>query len=204
MEQYKEVRKAFFNRAALTVAKDLLGRWLIHETPSGLLAGRVVETEAYDETDPASHSCHGRTERNAMMFESGGSAYVYRSYGIHWCLNVAAGPKGFGAAVLIRALEPILGDRDMAHHRATTSPTCSHRDLCRGPGRLCQALGVTAEHNGVSMVTSSLRFVTPRGLRRPESFATPRIGISRAIEAPWRFCIPSNRYVSGSTKLNRP
>ena len=204
MEQYKEVRKAFFNRAALTVAKDLLGRWLIHETPSGLLAGRVVETEAYDETDPASHSCHGRTERNAMMFESGGSAYVYRSYGIHWCLNVAAGPKGFGAAVLIRALEPILGDREMAHHRATTSPTCRHRDLCRGPGRLCQALGVTAEHNGVNMVTSSLRFVTPRGFRRPESFATPRIGISRAVEAPWRFCIPSNRYVSGSTQLNRP
>ena len=203
MEPYKELKARFFQRSALTVARDLLGRWLIHDQQSGLVGGRIVETEAYDETDPASHSCHGRTERNAMMFESGGSAYVYRSYGIHWCLNVAVAKPGFGAAVLIRAIEPIVGLAQMAELRGTTHPSCKPRDLCRGPGRLCQALDISGAHNGLDMTTSQLRLVTPRGFRKPETLATPRIGITKAIEAPWRFCIPENRYVSGPSKLNR-
>ena len=203
MEPYKELKADFFRRSAVTVAQELLGRWLIHERPNGLVGGRIVETEAYDETDPASHSCHGRTVRNAMMFEAGGAAYVYRSYGIHWCLNVAVAKQGFGAAVLIRAIEPSVGIEQMQELRASTSPNCKPRDLCRGPGRLCQALAISDAHNGLDMTTGPLSLVTPRGFRKPQTLATPRIGITKAVEAPWRFCIPENRYVSGPSKLNR-
>ena len=203
MIQFKELPKSFFHRPTLRVARDLLGRLLVHQTPSGTMIGRIVETEGYDETDAASHSCHGETERNAMMFEDGGSAYIYRSYGIHWCINVAVGTRGFGAAVLIRALEPLYGADLMAQNRAATSPSCKTRDLCRGPGRLCQAFAITGEQNGSNMRKKPLFIANPSGFRRPESLATPRIGISQAVDAPWRFCIPENRYVSGPAWLNR-
>jgi len=205
MYRFRPTKPAFFLRDAQELGRDLLGRVLLHETPSGTLSAIIVETEAYDETDPASHSCHGRTDRNQMMFEAGGHAYIYRSYGMHWCLNVAAGKPGFGSAVLIRALKPIAGLEHMRKNRQVKSnKLVCDRDLCRGPGRLCQALGLSGTQNGVDMITGTLRFVTPTGFRKPPVLATPRIGISKAIDTPWRFCIPYEPYVSGPKRLREP
>ena len=151
------------------------------------VGGRIVETEAYDHEDPASHSFSGPTERNAVMFGPGGYAYVYRSYGIHWCLNLVTG--GEASAVLIRALEPTEGLELMMARRGLETP----RLLCSGPGRLCQALGVTREHNG-------MRMDQPPFWLEPGPNAGvvvgPRIGITKAIDAPWRFGEAGSRFLS--------
>jgi DNA-3-methyladenine glycosylase len=165
---------------------------LVHDGPDGRTVGRIVETEAYDETDPASHCFGGRTERTRVMFGPGGYAYVYRSYGIHWCFNVTAGRDGFGAAVLVRAVEPLEGLDLMARRRGSRS---TDRDLSRGPGRLTQAMGIDRSHYGVDLVSGSLRITTGRAVWRV--VVTPRVGITRAVESPWRFVVAGNRYVSG-------
>ena len=188
---------SFFCAPASQVAKSLLGRFLIHALPQGQLVGRIVETEAYDEGEPASHSFGGPTMRNRTMFALGGHAYVYRSYGIHWCLNVATGPVGVGAAVLIRALEPVEGINAMTATRRKTYAACTRRDLCRGPGRLCQAMAITKAHDGLMMNQEPLWLGTPADFRSPRVAATPRVGISKATDLPWRFCIVDNPFVSG-------
>ena len=202
MYRFRQLKPAFFRRDVQELAKDLLGRVLLHETTAGTLGAIIVETEAYDETDPAGHSYCGQTTRNQMMFATGGTAYIYRSYGMHWCLNVAAGAAGFGAAVLIRALKPVEGLAIIRRNRQKNSAKpLSDLDLCRGPGRLCQALSLGAEQNGVNMLEGSLRIVTPSGFRKPKTLATPRIGISKGVDTPWRFCILEEPYVSGPKKL---
>src|SRR5271169_278384 len=138
----RPIGRSFFGRSVLEVAPDLIGATLL---VSGV-GGRIVEVEAYHQTDPAAHSFHGPTARNAVMFGPPGFAYVYRSYGIHWCLNFVCEPKGSAGAVLIRALEPLTGLAAMRRRRGLTD----ERLLCSGPGRLCEALGITRAQNGLA------------------------------------------------------
>lgn len=153
------------------------------------IGGVIIETEAYDRHDPASHSHRGPTPRNAAMFGPPGHAYVYRSYGMHWCLNLVCGPEP-GAAVLIRALLPLHGLVTMRARRSGMTD----RLLCAGPGRLCAALGVTAALDGQSLEVPPFRLLAPAG--SCAVVAGPRIGISRAQDVPWRFGLQDSRYLS--------
>ena len=173
-----------------------------------------METEAYDQSDPASHSYRGRTARCQVMFERGGLAYVYRSYGLHWCINVSCGPPGYGAAVLLRALQPLRGESIMQHRRHTAACAARsaplteaalqrlNRRLAVGPGNLCVAMGIGANHNGADLQRSALRLCHGTAANHLEVVATPRIGISIAEDVPWRFVIAGNRYVSASRKAS--
>jgi DNA-3-methyladenine glycosylase len=174
---------SFYARDVLAVARDLIGATLLVEG----IGGVVVETEAYAADDPASHSFAGPTARNSVMFGPPGHAYVYRSYGIHWCFNVVCEP---GGAVLIRALEPRHGVERMCERRGVTDP----RLLCSGPGRLCQALGITIAQNGLRLDHPPFRLVC--GNSAPAIVAGARIGISKAVERPWRFGLAGSRFLS--------
>jgi DNA-3-methyladenine glycosylase len=175
-----------FMRNSAEVASRLIGMTLL----VGGVGGIIVETEAYDGEDPASHSFSGPTPRNAVMFGPPGRAYVYLSYGIHWCLNVVCREAGHGAGVLIRALEPTAGVPLMTKRRRQQDP----RILCAGPGRLGQALAVTHELNGKSIDTPP--FSLTAASRRVRVVCGPRIGISKAVDRPWRFGLAGSRYVS--------
>jgi DNA-3-methyladenine glycosylase len=169
---------AYYARPAPVVAAALIG---VHLTLDGV-GGTIVEAEAYGPGDPASHSFGGRTPRNAAMFGPVACAYVYRSYGLHWCFNVVCGgPDETGSAVLIRALEPRTGLTAMADRRGSSSI----RDLCRGPGRLCQALGITGAHDGAPLLRPP--FHLAERLEQPHIVTGRRIGISKGVETPWRF-----------------
>ena len=159
-------------------------------------AGRIVEVEAYvGPHDPAAHGYGGRrTERNGSMFGPPGTAYVYRSYGVHWCINVVTEREGEPCAVLVRALEPVVGIPTMERRRGKSDA----RALCSGPGKLCQALGITREQDGHDLGRGPLRLLRPRRRGRLEIAAGPRIGITRAADWPLRF------YVAGSPWLSRP
>ncbi|CAO4152533.1 DNA-3-methyladenine glycosylase [Methylorubrum aminovorans] len=174
---------AFFDRPAAPVAAELIGWRLLADGVGGV----IVETEAYDRTDPASHSFAGPTPRNASMFGPPGRAYVYRSYGLHWCLNLVCET---GSAVLLRALEPTAGLEAMRARRGLDAP----RLLCAGPGRLAQALGIDRSHDGLPLDRAPFTWVAPVG--HVSVAATTRIGISRGIEAPWRFLVPGSPYLS--------
>ena len=174
-----------FDRPAPVVARALIGMRLFVDG----VGGRVVETEAYDRADPASHSSNGPTARNAAMFGPPAHAYVYRSYGLHWCLNLVCGPEP-GSAVLIRALEPESGVAAMQARRGTVAV----RDLCRGPGRLCQALGVTNALDGWSLEAPP--FMLLAATEELDVVSGPRIGITRGIETEWRFGLAGSRFLS--------
>ena len=168
------------------MAPDLIGVTLLVDG----IGGRIVEAEAYDHEDPASHGYRGRTERNAAMFGPPGHAYVYRSYGIHWCLNFVCEEEGVANAVLIRALEPTYGFDEMRRRRGVDDPGL----LCSGPGKLCQALGVTREHNALRLDRPPFEL---RPLERAvDVVAGPRIGITRAAELPWRYAEGGSRFLS--------
>lgn len=175
-----------FNADAIEVARALIGVTLLVNG----VGGRIVETEAYDPADPASHSFNGPTPRNASMFGPAGRVYVYRSYGIHWCLNLVCREAGHGAAVLIRAVEPLQGLDVMRERRGVPD---AHL-LCSGPGRLCQALAVTREMDGMRLDQPPLALLPASG--GVEVVTGVRIGITKAVEQPWRFGLMGSRYVS--------
>jgi DNA-3-methyladenine glycosylase len=183
-----------FRAASTDVARVLIGASVFVDG----VGGRIVETEAYDQTDPASHTFAGKTARNAVMFGPPGRVYVYRSYGIHWCLNFSCMPIGHGAGVLIRAVEPTAGIARMRARRGLHD----ERLLCSGPGRLCQALGVTHAMNGARLDRAPFR-VVPRapGDASIVVEAGTRIGISKGVELPWRFVLAGSRFLS---KPHRP
>lgn len=188
--------REFYARATLDVARDLLGKTLVHCTPQGLAAGIIVETEGYvAAVDPAAHAYRGLTPRTRVMFGAAGHAYVYRSYGLHSLVNVVTQQEGEAAAVLLRALQPTVGVELMRERRG---PTVTERDLCRGPGRLCLALGITLDDNGADFLGPDLWIAeTPDFPVDAPIAATPRIGITRATDLPWRFVLDGNPYVSG-------
>jgi len=162
------------------------------------VGGTMVEVEAYDRDDPAAHGFRGRTERNASMFGPAGHAYVYRSYGIHWCLNLVCGPVGVPAAVLVRALEPTHGLDVMRKRRGLED----ERLLCAGPGRLCQALGVTRVHDGLALDAPPFELRPPT--EAVDVAVAVRIGITRAADLPWRYVERGSRFLSRGLPRARP
>lgn len=175
-----------FNAEAIEVARALIGVIVLFDG----VGGRVVETEAYDRDDPASHTHRGRTERNASMFGPPAHAYVYRSYGIHWCLNFVCREAGHGAGVLIRAIEPLHGLGRMRERRGLHDEHL----LCAGPGRVAQALGITRAHDGLPL--DQPPFELRAGDVAGEVASGPRIGITKAADVPWRFGLAGSRFLS--------
>ena len=179
----KPLPRAFYGRDALVVAPDLLGRTLVHETAEGTVAGRIVEVEAYcGPVDPASHAYRGPTQRNAVMFGPAGHLYVYFTYGMHYCANVVCEEEGSPGAVLLRAVEPKQGLELMARRRATSAVGA----LAKGPARLAQAFGIDRAQNGSDLVEGPVWIGGAPVLAGPVE-SSPRIGITRAAEEPWRF-----------------
>jgi len=184
----------FYARPVLDVARELIGCTVEHRG----VAGVIVETEAYHDSEPACHAFVGLTPRTATLFGKPGRAYVYRSYGIHALFNAVCEPDGVGAAVLIRALQPIAGLDEMRARRGQIAGRATReQDLCSGPGKLTQALGVSLAHNRSDLASGPVRI----GARTEQWLDPPivegtRIGITRAVELPWRFCIAGNEHVS--------
>jgi len=178
--------RSFFARSVHEVAPDLIGATLLFNGVGGM----IVEVEAYHHTDPAAHSYNGPTERNAVMFGPPGFAYVYRSYGIHWCVNAVCEETGSASAVLIRALQPTHGLAIMRQRRGVEN----ERLLCSGPGRLCQALGITRAHNGLPLDRPPFELRARRG--DCDVVAGVRIGITKAADLPWRYALKGSRFLS--------
>jgi DNA-3-methyladenine glycosylase len=182
----KQLRKAFFNRRVLEVAPDLIGATLLVDGVGGI----IVEVEAYHHTEPAAHSYRGPTPRNAVMFGPAGFAYVYRSYGIHWCVNFVCEKAGSASAVLIRALEPTHGIPTMRRRRGLHD----ERLLCSGPGKLTEALGITHAHNGLALDAPPIvLYARPA---KPNIVAGVRIGLTKAVDLPWRYGLRGSKFLS--------
>ncbi len=182
----------FEGKSVEELAKTMLGCELIHKTSEGTAAGIIVETESYHETDEASHSFRGKTKRTEVMFGPPGRIYVYFTYGMHWCFNITAEEKGVGAAVLIRALEPTRGIELMRKRRGKDNI----RDLCSGPSKLVNALGITKEDYGKPVFGGNFALLPREESASLEIRSGPRIGISKAKDKPWRFWIEGNNFTS--------
>lgn len=202
------LRRSFYARPTLEVAPDLLGKVLVHKTRAGLTSGMITEVEAYvGEADPACHAAPGPTKRNAPMYGPPGHAYVYLNYGVHYLINVVTEPKGSPAAVLIRALAPLEGIAFMRRRRKK-SRTARHvntvrhipdDELCKGPGNVTHAMGITLKDTGVDLLGDRL-FVEDRGYRVERILWSPRIGITVGTEHPWRCYAEGHPSVSGRKK----
>ena len=196
----RRLARDFYAQETVAVARALLGTFLVHRSREGTTVGRIVETEAYlGRLDPASHAHKGETARNRSMFGPPGHVYVYFIYGVHWCCNVVTAPAGVGEAVLLRALEPVEGIEVMAARRRTEV----ERNLCSGPGKLVQAMGITREHDGADLVRGPLGiwdragWSPPPGRAWDEEIATSaRVGITKAADLPLRFLLRGNPHVS--------
>ncbi len=185
MHRQARLDRAWFERDAPTVGPDLLNKLLVVTADGVRCSGRIIETEAYMPDDPASHTFNGESKRNAVMFGPAGHLYVYLSYGIHQCANVVTGPVGSGQAVLIRAVQPVDGIEQMRQRRGRPD-----RELSDGPGKLCQALGIGAQHDGADLLASEVAIVDD-GFAPPSAPRVgPRIGITKATTTPWRFRRP--------------
>jgi DNA-3-methyladenine glycosylase len=188
--------RSFYERPTLEVAEDLIGKVLVHRTPEGVTSGMIVETEAYiGEDDPACHAACGPTRRNALLYGPPGIAYVYLNYGIHYLVNAVTESKGRPAAVLIRALQPLENVGLMTKRRGLSCVDEVER-ICRGPGNLTRALGITLAENGLDLTRGPLR-IEDRGLAAGRVSWGPRIGIRVAVKRPWRCSVVGNRAVSG-------
>lgn len=190
----RRLPRSFFGRPATVVGPELLGRVLVRELPDGTrLAARLVEVEAYEEGDPASHSYRGRTPRNEVMFGRPGHLYVYFTYGMHFCSNVVTGADGEGSAVLLRAAEPLLGLEVMAGNRGVEGP----RLLCSGPARLTQAFGIGRPENGVDVVRGpSLYLLSGEPVSARAIARSTRVGVNVGFERRWRFSVRGSPFVS--------
>jgi DNA-3-methyladenine glycosylase len=189
----ESLTQSFFDRSVLEVAPELIGATLL----VGGIGGVIVEVEAYHHTEPAAHSYRGRTARNAVMFGPAGFAYVYRSYGIHWCLNFVCEGEGSASAVLLRALQPTEGLATMRRRRGLAD----ERLLCSGPGRLCEALAVTDAHYGLRLDRPPFAlFARPGAV---EIATGPRIGLTKAVELPWRYGLAGSPFLSKPFKPAR-
>jgi DNA-3-methyladenine glycosylase len=186
MARGRKLARAFFARSVHEVAPELIGATFLFKGVGGI----IVEVEAYHHTDPAAHSYNGRTERNAVMFGPPGFAYVYRSYGIHWCVNFVCEESGSASAVLIRAIEPTQGLAAMRWRRDLKD----EKLLCSGPGKLTQALAITIAHNGLPLDRKPLELHART--ETPKIAVGPRIGISKAIDEPWRYGMAGSRFLS--------
>jgi DNA-3-methyladenine glycosylase len=184
----KRLTRDFFARSVHEVAPELIGATLLVDG----VGGRIVEVEAYDQDDPASHGFRGRTARTASMFGPPGYAYVYRSYGVHWCLNLVCAEEGRAEAALVRALEPTQGLEAMRERRGVEAA----RALCSGPGKLCQALGITRAYDGLPLDEPPFELLARED--EPPLAVGTRVGITRAVEQPWRYGL------AGSPFLSRP
>ncbi|HZP18922.1 MAG TPA: DNA-3-methyladenine glycosylase [Bauldia sp.] len=180
------ITREFFDRSVHEVAPALIGTTMLVDGVGGV----IVEVEAYHHTDPAAHSYGGRTERNAVMFGPPGFAYVYRSYGIHWCVNFVCEAEGSASAVLIRALQPTVGLATMRGRRGVEDD----RQLCSGPGKLCEALGITAAMNGMALDRAPFALSTAG--EKPTVATGKRIGISKGVDEPWRYGLKGSPYLS--------
>lgn len=178
----KKLDRTFYTINTIEAARKVLGKILVHQTGECIISGRIVETEAYLRDDPACHASRGMTKRNEVMFGEPGHAYVYFTYGFHYCLNFVTQPEGIPEAILIRALEPLEGIEIMQRNRNRERET----DLCSGPGKLTQALGIGIEQNGEDLLSDTL-YVLDDGVDVGKIITRPRIGIKEAVHEPWRF-----------------
>ncbi|MDO8586458.1 MAG: DNA-3-methyladenine glycosylase [Armatimonadota bacterium] len=192
----KPLPRDFYLQDTIEAAKALVGKLLVHCSPEGIISGRIVETEAYLRDDPACHASRGMTQRNRVMFGPPGHAYVYFTYGMHFCMNAVTQPEGIAEAVLIRALQPLEGMELMRRNRKGARD----RDLCSGPGKLTQALGIIRGHNGVDLTDSCL-IIADDGEKQGELVQATRIGIKEAADKPWRFY--SRRYAEWVSRVDR-
>lgn len=190
MTMNKTLKASFYQRDAIEVAKDLLGCVIERQWNGVTLSGRIVETEAYLENDPACHAFRGKTPRTETMFSAGGISYVYLIYGMYHCFNAVTGHEGSGEAVLIRALEPLQGIEEMKRLRKTDKI----KNLCSGPGKLCQALEIKKSENNICLQSKSLRIM--QGPIKEEIYTTTRIGISLGSELPYRYYLKNNPFIS--------
>lgn len=202
-----KLTREFFYRDVDTVAVELLGCVLSCKTQDGiLLAGRIVDTEAYAGSgDPASHSKNGKTKRNAVMFGPGGHLYVYFTYGMHFCCNIVTGPEGCGEAVLLRALEPLEGIKQMAFRRygQENINRTQFMNLCRGPARLCQAFGIGRNENGLDLLDGYFNLIIGETMENETILHRPRVGIREGREQLRRYCIKDNPWVSRDPKATK-
>ena len=200
MRRGKVLERSFYSRPTLKVTEELLGKVLVHRTREGLASGVIVETEAYiGEDDPACHASFGRTARSEPLFGPPGIAYVYLNYGVHYLVNAVTEADGYPGAVLIRALQPLDGLELMQKRRAPDGRAIDAHDLCRGPGNLTKALGITIRDNRLDLSESKLT-IEDRGIQVGTIATGPRIGIRVAVERPWRYWVEGHRAVSAHRK----
>lgn len=193
MANRKVLPKQFYLQPTLDVARQLIGKLFEHRSNDGVISGRIVEVEAYHETEPASHTYRGRTGRNEVMFRDGGYLYVYFTYGMHYCMNVVTEGSGTGAAVLIRAVEPLDGLEWIIRNRGDRHTL---HNLTNGPAKVCEAFGIDRSHNGLPLSGPAVRILETPAVPSSQIEISRRIGISRATELEWRFALKDNPFVS--------
>lgn len=195
----KILPRKFYAREVRAVAKDLLGKILVKKDGNSILAGKIVEVEAYDgKIDQAAHTFIGKTKRNQIMFNEGGYFYVYFTYGTHYCCNVVTGKKDHGTAVLIRAIEPVKGIKKMIENRYGRDLLNEKErfNLTSGPGKVCQAMGINKSHYGADLTDDTIFIMDSQKIQKDMIVIAKRVGIKKSIELPWRFYIKDNPYVS--------
>ena len=195
----KKLKREFYTRGVLTVARDLLGKTLVKEKDGIRLSGKIVEVEAYDgEVDMAAHTYIGKTKRNEIMFKEGGFFYVYFTYGAHFCCNIVTGKPGRGAAVLIRGIEPLEGVDIMVLNRFGRKLLNDREifNLTSGPGKICSAFNITKNEYGLDLTGGDVYLIDGPKIKRENIVVTKRIGIKKSVDLPWRFYIKDNPFVS--------
>ncbi|MFI5251051.1 MAG: DNA-3-methyladenine glycosylase [Bacteroidota bacterium] len=198
-ESLRKLPRSFYLRSTLTVAKDLLGRYIVRKARGITLIGKIVEVEAYlGEKDPASHTYRGRTKRNEVMFKEGGHLYVYFTYGMHFCANIVTEEEGIGHAVLLRALEPVQGIEIMRKNRGFEESDKNDKNLTNGPAKLCQALGIARAQNGVDLIGDTIILAEGIQTKSSQILSSTRIGINEGKDKKWRFYLKGNGWVSRS------